>query len=122
MQEQWSALEAGVAAAQAAAEEAQAAAGKAEADLAALSSAYNDLEAHAFNLEEQLKQQEQQQPEEQQQGGPEAAVSEAEVQARIQVALDQVRVWRAYLRVCCGERKRGEMGWDGLGWDEVSVK
>jgi hypothetical protein len=57
MQERWSALEADAAAAREAVAEATAAAGKAEADLAALSTAYNDLEEHAFRMEEQLKQQ-----------------------------------------------------------------
>lgn len=87
MQERWNALEADAAAAREAAEEAQAAAAKADADLAALSTAYNSLEEHAFKLEEQLKQQ-QEQP-----GGAAGAaggVPEAEVQARIKAALEQV--------------------------------
>jgi 4-diphosphocytidyl-2C-methyl-D-erythritol kinase len=89
MQERWNALEAEAAAARQEAEEARAAAGKADADLAALSTAYNDLEEHAFKMEEQLKQQEQVQ----QQQGPAAAaggVPESEMQARIQAALEQV--------------------------------
>lgn len=91
MQERWNALEAEAAAARQEAEEAQAAAGKADADLAALSTAYNDLEEHAFKMEEQLKQQEQA-GQVQQQQGPVAAggVPEPEVQARIQAALEQV--------------------------------
>lgn len=68
MQEQWALLESQVAAANAAAEEARAAAGKAEADLSELSAAYNGLEAHAFVVEEQLKQLEQQQQQQQHQG------------------------------------------------------
>lgn len=103
MQERWSALEADAAAAREAAEEAKAAAGKAEADLADLSSAYNDLEAHAFSMEEQLKQLQeaggQDSQQQQQQGGVSGVsgvsgggLSEAEVEARINAALEQVRV------------------------------
>ncbi|KAF8066204.1 ycf42 [Scenedesmus sp. PABB004] len=55
MQERWSGMEAAVAEARVAADEAQAAAAAAEAQLADLSGAYNGLEAHSFELEEQLK-------------------------------------------------------------------
>jgi hypothetical protein len=109
MQERWDALEAEAAAARQEAEEARAAAGKADADLAALSTAYNDLEEHAFKLEEQLKQQEVVQ--QQQQQGPAAApaaaadgVSDTEVQARIQAALEQVGgLWLAPKDLWCAE-------------------
>lgn len=60
MQEQWTLLESQAAAANAAAEEARAAAAKAETELSELSAAYNSLEAHAFDVEEQLKQLQQQ--------------------------------------------------------------
>jgi 4-diphosphocytidyl-2C-methyl-D-erythritol kinase len=94
MQERWSALEAQAAAANEAAEEAKASAAAAQDNLAALSTAYNDLEAHAFKLEEQLKQQELSE-QQQQQGAAKAGagvLTEAEVEARIKEALDQVGV------------------------------
>lgn len=77
-------------------------AGKAEADLGALSTAYNDLEEHAFRMEEQLKQ-----AEESAEAGQQAAtagqqqqaaaaagglLSEEQVEARIQAALEKVGV------------------------------
>lgn len=100
MQERWNALEADATAAREAAEEARAAAGKAEADLAALSTAYNDLEAHAFRLEEQQKQLEQSDLQQQQQA---AGLSDAEVEARIKAAVEQVCVvFRGYCyHPCC---------------------
>ena len=52
MQQRWGALEAAVAEAQHEKAEALGAAAKADADLASLSAAYNQLEAHAFSLEE----------------------------------------------------------------------
>jgi 4-diphosphocytidyl-2C-methyl-D-erythritol kinase len=98
MQERWSGMEAAVAAAREDADSATAAAAKAEADLAALSTAYNGLEQHAFEMEEQLRQ-----LQEQQQGSAAAAAAvaagagaaadgiiEAAVQARIQAALEEV--------------------------------
>jgi hypothetical protein len=93
-------------------------AGKAEADLGALSTAYNDLEEHAFRMEEQLKQAEDskaaaaaatgQQPVTAA-GGQDAAaaagellLSEAQVEARIQAALEKVGV-AAQERVQCAQ-------------------
>lgn len=92
MQDRWNDLEADAAAAREAAEEARIAAAKADADLAALSTAYNDLEEHAFKLEEQLKQLEQAADSQQQQqaGAAFGGVPEAEVQERIKAALEQV--------------------------------
>jgi len=110
MQEQWNALEADAAAAREAAEEARAAAGKAEADLAALSTAYNDLEAHAFRLEEQQKQLEQSDQQQQQQQQA-AGLSDAEVEARIKAAVEQVCV--VFLGYCshpCCSLATAELG------------
>jgi hypothetical protein len=92
MQDRWNGLEADAAAAREAAEEAHNAAAKADADLAALSTAYNDLEEHAFKLEEQLKQLEQAGDSQQQHqaGAAVGGVPEAEVQERITAALEQV--------------------------------
>lgn len=78
-------------------------AGKAEADLGALSTAYNDLEEHAFRMEEQLKQAEEsavagQQAatagQQQQQAAAAAGglLCEAQVEASIQAALEKVGV------------------------------
>eukprot|EP00775_Hariotina_reticulata_P006091 gene6091-6329_t len=95
MQGRWSALEAEAAAARGAAEEARATAAKAEADLAALSTAYNGLEAHAFEVEEQLRKLQQRNAAD----GPAVAadkgiIPEAAVQARIQAAVEQDRQQR----------------------------
>jgi 4-diphosphocytidyl-2C-methyl-D-erythritol kinase len=92
MQERWSALEAQAAAANEAAEEARASAAAAQDNLAALSTAYNDLEAHAFKMEEQLKQQEQLEQQQQQEGAKAGAggLTETEVEARIKEALEEV--------------------------------
>eukprot|EP00879_Flechtneria_rotunda_P006957 GHRR01007304.1.p1 GENE.GHRR01007304.1~~GHRR01007304.1.p1 ORF type:complete len:372 (+),score=191.32 GHRR01007304.1:364-1479(+) len=101
MQQQWTVIESQAAAAHEEAEQAQAAAAKAEADLASLSTAYNSLEAHAFELEERLRQQ--QQPQggvgESNPGSGGAAdadgcsgVSESELQARIAAAAAGARV------------------------------
>jgi hypothetical protein len=96
MQARWSGMEAAVSAAREEAESAAAAAAKAEADLGALSTAYNGLEQHAFDMEEQLRQlQEQQQQQGAAAAGAAAAgggLSEADVQARVQAALEQVRL------------------------------
>lgn len=106
MQERWNALEADAAAAREVAEEARTAVGKAEADLAALSTAYNDLEEHAFKLEEQLKQQEQagqQQPEQAATAASAAAaagLTEAQVEERIKAAVQQVCVYVSVRQRC----------------------
>jgi predicted nucleic acid-binding Zn-ribbon protein len=85
-------MEAAVSAAREEAESAAAAAAKADAELGALSTAYNGLEQHAFDMEEQLRQLQEQQ---QQRAAAAAAagggaLSEADVQARIQAAFNQV--------------------------------
>ena len=116
MQSGWDAMEAQVAAAREAAAEAAAATSKVEADLGALSESYNSLEQHSYSLEEQLTAARQQMAEAQaataaaQQAAAEArsaleaqaaamsqaaaaasgGISEAEVQQRIQDALEQV--------------------------------
>lgn len=91
MQERWSGMEAAAAAAREEAEAAAAAAAKAEADLAALSSAYNGLEQHAFEMEEQLRRlQDQQQQQQGSAGGGAAGLSEADVAARVQAAIEEV--------------------------------
>ena len=125
MQERWSALEADAAAAREAAEEAKAAAGKADADLAALSTAYNDLEAHAFKLEEQLKEQEEAAGRQEAQqpaaaAAPSTGLTEAELEARIQAAVEQVR----FVGVLMQESRPGFRGFveSGLGvWSNGHV-
>jgi predicted nucleic acid-binding Zn-ribbon protein len=103
MQERWSSMEAAVSAAREEAESAAAAAAKADAELGALSTAYNGLEQHAFDMEEQLRQLQEQQQQSAAAAAAAAAgggLSEADVQARIQAALEQVR-WLCFsLRLC----------------------
>ncbi|KAF6263900.1 hypothetical protein COO60DRAFT_308594 [Scenedesmus sp. NREL 46B-D3] len=94
MQERWSGMEAAVAAAREEAEAAAAAAAKAEADLGALSTAYNGLEQHAFDMEEQLRQLQQQQQGAAAAAGAAGGLRGADVQARTQAAAGEDREQR----------------------------
>ncbi|WIA13922.1 hypothetical protein OEZ85_002492 [Tetradesmus obliquus] len=118
MQERWSGMEAAAAAAREEAEAAAAAAAKAEADLSALSSAYNGLEQHAFEMEEQLRRLQDQQQQQQQQGsaGAAAGLSEADVAARVQAAVEEDRRQRLHV-----ESSPGAAGTAGAGGAEAAI-
>lgn len=91
MQQRSEALEDELSAARAAADEARTAAAKAEADLADLSAAYNALEAHSFQVEEQLRSVQSDAAAAASSSHQSTGVSEEEMQQRIQEAVHQVQ-------------------------------